>query len=188
MKPTTAVIGPGETIRMPDCGGADPLIDAEGELAVVIGAEARDVAEDDALGVVLGYTAAADVTARRWQTTSGPPLWIRGKGFDTFCPLGPVVVTTAELGNASGLGLRTIVNGTVVRQASTDDMLRPVAALVSELSRHVTLRPGTVILTGAPSLLKPEEHRPLGSGDEVVVEIEGIGRLVNRVEADVGES
>jgi 2-keto-4-pentenoate hydratase/2-oxohepta-3-ene-1,7-dioic acid hydratase in catechol pathway len=180
LKPSTAVQAPGAPIVVPDFGGVDLQLDCEGELAVVIGAPARNVTEEEARKVVLGYTAANDVTARRWQTSSGPSLWMRGKGFDTFCPLGPVIVTDSEI-DPSELIVRTLINDVPVREGSTRDMVRSVPAIVSELSRHLTLGPGTVVLTGAPPARG--NHEPITPGQEVVVEIEGIGRLVNRVEA-----
>jgi len=184
LKPSTSRVGPGEAIRIPKCGGIDPLLAAEGELAVVIGATIREQAEEDVPGFILGYTAANDVTARHWQTKGGPSAWMRGKGFDTFCPLGPAIVTPDELGGAEDLLIRTVVNGEVIRSGSTKEMMRSVACLISELSRHVTLKPGTVVLTGAPPLLPPDRQcEPLAAGDEVVIDIEGIGRLENPVES-----
>jgi 2-keto-4-pentenoate hydratase/2-oxohepta-3-ene-1,7-dioic acid hydratase in catechol pathway len=186
MKPSTAVQAPGEPIRLP-AAATDPLVDVEGELAVVIGARAQSVAPEHALEHVLGYTAANDVTARHWQRPAGPPVWMRGKGFDTFCPMGPAIVTPDEIGDPDALEVRTVVNGRTVRSGSTAGMIRPVATVVSELSRHITLEPGTVILTGAPPALEPpDEAARLADGDEVAVEIDAIGRLVNRVEAAVG--
>ncbi len=150
----------------------------------MIGVEARDVAVREAMKHVLGFTAANDVTARQWQTRTGPPLWMRGKGFDTFCPLGPAIVTSEMVAKPDDLVVRTIVNSQSVRHGSTKDMIRSVAAIVSELSRHMTLPAGTVILTGAPPRASESSASPpLQAGDEVAVEIDGIGRLVNHVEA-----
>ncbi|MHC5113669.1 MAG: fumarylacetoacetate hydrolase family protein [Planctomycetota bacterium] len=182
IKPSTSVQNPFAPIQIPDCGDEDPLVEAEGELAVIIGATTRDVAPEDAMNGVLGFTAANDVTARRWQTTQGAPIWMRGKGFDTFCPLGPEIVTRDAVADANDLEVRTLVNGEVVRSGSTSSMLRSVESVVSTLSRGMTLRPGTVILTGAPPPLPGVAPRRLQAGDEVAVEIDGIGRLVNPVE------
>ncbi len=186
VKPVSAVVGTGEAIRIPDCGGADPMVDGEGELAVIIGATARHVSEEDALDYVLGFTAANDVTARHWQTHGGATVWMRGKGFDTFCPLGPAIVTPDEIDDIDDLTVRTTINGTTVRMGSTGDMLRPVRAIIAALSRHLELRPGTVILTGAPpSTVRADHADPqlyLQPGDEICVDIPGVGQLANHVE------
>ncbi|MCI0436863.1 MAG: fumarylacetoacetate hydrolase family protein [Gemmatimonadetes bacterium] len=183
MKPATAIVGDGQPIRLPGLDGVDPQVDVEGELAIVIGATASRVEPHEALRHVLGYAIANDVTAKRWQTPGPIPLWMRGKGFDTFCPLGPRLVPRREIADPNNLLITTSVNGRVFRRASTAEMIRPVAALISQISRAITLRPGTVILTGAAPLL-PEAAphvRPLRAGDEVAVEIESMGRLVNPV-------
>jgi 2-keto-4-pentenoate hydratase/2-oxohepta-3-ene-1,7-dioic acid hydratase in catechol pathway len=179
MKPRSAVQDPGGPIVIP--AGEDPDIDVEGELAVVIGSETRDVAEADALERVLGYVAANDVTARRWRRGDAPMSWMRGKGFDTFCPVGPAIVTPDKLPHPDRLTITTSVNGQVVRRGDTSQMIRPVARLISEISRVITLHPGTLLLTGAPPPISPGRMPGLGAGDEVSVEIEGIGRLVNTV-------
>ncbi|MBI5446728.1 MAG: fumarylacetoacetate hydrolase family protein [Deltaproteobacteria bacterium] len=183
MKPTTAVCPPGGAIRIPACSTRGPEVDYEAELAVVIGRTARDVEEARALEYVLGYTAANDVSARKWQRRNGGQ-WIRGKSFDSFCPLGPVLVTRDELPDPQALALRTTLNGRVVQESSTADMIFPVARLVSFLSLDTTLLPGTVILTGTPQGVGFIRNPPLflSPGDEVVVSIEGIGELRNRVE------
>ncbi len=180
MKPRSAVQDPGEPIRIPP-GDPDPDIDVEGELAVVIGRVARNVAEADALQHVLGYVAANDVTARRWRHGDAPMSWMRGKGFDTFCPIGPAIVTPDELPDPAALAITTSINGQVVRRGNTSQMIRSVARLISEISRVITLEPGTLLLTGAPPPLSPEPMPGLRAGDEVCVEIEGVGRLLNTV-------
>jgi 2-keto-4-pentenoate hydratase/2-oxohepta-3-ene-1,7-dioic acid hydratase in catechol pathway len=182
LKPTTAVQDPGGPIRVPN-GLDDPQLDVEGELAIVIGALARDVERTAVDRHVLGYTAATDVTARRFQR-GGPPIWMRGKGFDTFCPIGPAIVTAGEIGDPAALVVTTLVNGRAYRSASVADMVISVPDLVSALSRRMTLAAGTVILTGAPPIVHPgwPEHPDLRQGDAVAVEIQGIGRLTNRVE------
>lgn len=182
MKPTSAVCSPGEAIRLPRCSRG-PEVDYEGELAVVIGRAARDVPEERALEHVLGYTAANDVSARRWQKHNGGQ-WVRGKSFDTFCPLGPVLVTRDRIPEPQGLRLRTILGGEVVQDASTADMIFPVARLVSFLSQDTTLLPGTVLLTGTPPGVGFARTPPrfLSRGDLVTVEVEGIGALTNPVE------
>jgi len=131
----------------------------------------------------LGYTCANDVSARRWQKHGGGGQWIRGKGFDTFCPLGPVLVTADEIPDPQTLFVRTRLNGETMQDGNTADMIFTVAELISLLSRDTTLLPGTVILTGTPAGVGFARTPPvfLAPGDEVVVEIGGIGRLVNRV-------
>jgi len=182
MKPTTAVCGPGDPIRLPRCSPG-PEVDYECELAVVIGRPARDVPEDRALDHVLGYTAANDVSARRWQKHNGGQ-WVRGKSFDTFCPLGPVLVTRDRVPDPQRLRLRTKLGDEVVQDACTDDMIFPVARLIAFLSQDTTLLPGTVILTGTPSGVGFARTPPrfLARGDRVTVEVEGIGALTNTVE------
>jgi len=182
MKPTSAVIGAGEPISIPSvCSETE--VDYEAELAVVIGREAKNVSPVNALEYVWGYTAANDVSARRWQLELGGSQWIRGKSFDTFCPLGPALVTAEEIPDPQALAIRTVLNGQVMQDHTTGDMIFPVAQLVSFLSQDTTLLPGTVILTGTPQGVgftrKPKVW--LKDGDEVVVEIERIGRLVNPV-------
>ena len=174
MKPSTAVIGPGDAIVYP-AGGE--LIHFEGELVAVIGKQARHVKPSDAHEYILGYTCGNDVSDRviqRKESAFGTLLI--GKGQDTFAPLGPVVATGLD---PSRLSLTTRVNGTVAQSASTADLLLSVPELVGYLSRHLTLLPGDAIMTGTPSGVGP--IRP---GDEVEVEIEGIGVLRNPVVAE----
>jgi 2-keto-4-pentenoate hydratase/2-oxohepta-3-ene-1,7-dioic acid hydratase in catechol pathway len=182
MKNPASVQHPGDPIVIPACC-PEPEVDYECELAVVIGAPARDVPVASALDHVLGYTAANDVSARRWQRHSGAGQWIRGKSFDTFCPLGPAIVTADEIPDPQTLGLSTRVNGTLLQQSHTSDMIFTVAELVSELSRDMTLLPMTVILTGTPEGVGFVRTPPvyLAPGDEVVVEVERIGRLTSPV-------
>lgn len=183
MKPTTAVIGPGDPIPLPACSRG-PEVDYECELAVVIGVRGRDIPEQRALEHVLGFTAANDVSARRWQKHNGGQ-WVRGKSFDGFCPLGPALVTRDELPDPQGLRLRTRLNGRIMQEGSTADMIFSVARLVSFLSQDTTLLPGTVILTGTPPGVGFARTPPvfLRAGDEVTVEVEGIGALRNPVRA-----
>ncbi|MEO1237542.1 MAG: fumarylacetoacetate hydrolase family protein [Planctomycetota bacterium] len=201
MKPTTAVVGPGEAVLLPRAkrDPADgPEVDAEAELAVVMGLgpdgrPARDVAEADALDYVLGYTAANDVSARRWQKHGGGGQWVRGKSFDTFCPLGPVLVTARPVADADAdviddpqaLTLVGTVNGEIRQSTPTADMIFSVAELVAFLSRDTTLLPGTVVLTGTPSGVGMGMTPPrfLADGDTVGVKVSGVGRLENPVRA-----
>ncbi|MEN0111080.1 MAG: fumarylacetoacetate hydrolase family protein [Planctomycetota bacterium] len=182
MKTPSAVQRPGGPIELPRRLLSEK-VDYEAELAVVIGRRCKNVSREDALGCVLGYTCANDVSARDWQRHGGGGQFCRGKTFDTFAPLGPAIVTTDELGDASGLRLRTVINGETLQDGVTDDMLFDVPALVEFLSASVTLEAGTVILTGTPpgvgfARTPPRWLRP---GDEVTVEIDRIGRLTNPV-------
>lgn len=185
MKPTTCVIAPGEPIVIP--ASCDPAgeVDYECELAVVIGKSARNVSPADALSYVFGYTAANDVSARKWQKAGGGGQWIRGKSFDTFCPLGPALVTTDEIADPMGLRIKTVLNGQTMQDHTTGDMIFSVPELVSRLSQDTTLRPGTVILTGTPQGVGMARNPPiwLKPGDEVTVELERVGKLTNPVVA-----
>jgi len=173
----SSVVGPGAEIRW------DPAltgqVDYEAELAVVIGRTARRVAEDDALQYVLGYTCLNDVSARDLQFGDGQ--WVRGKSLDTFCPMGPVLVTADEIPDPQDLDIECWIGDRVVQQANTSLMYFGVAALVSYCSQAFTLDPGDVIATGTPGGVGIFRTPPvlLADGDEVSVEIEGIGRLVN---------
>ncbi|ELP65320.1 fumarylacetoacetate hydrolase family protein [Streptomyces turgidiscabies] len=174
MKPSTAVIGPDDAIVYPADG---ELIHFEGELVVVIGKEARRVKPSEAHEYILGYTCGNDVSDRivqRKESAFGTLLI--GKGQDTFAPLGPVIETELD---PSNLSLTTRVNGSVTQSASTADLLLDVPGIVSYLSRYLTLLPGDAIMTGTPAGVGP--IRP---GDEVEVEIEGIGVLRNPVVAE----
>lgn len=181
-KPTTAVIGAGDTIVLPD--SAPNEVDFEAELAVIIGRECRRASERNALDYVFGYTCANDVSARDCQKKLDKQ-WTRAKGFDTFCPLGPVVVTRDEFdcGNAR---IRSILNGTVMQDATTADLIFNVPFLISYLSHQFTLLPGTAILTGTPAGVGFTRTPPvyLRSGDLIAIEIEGIGTLTNSVSSD----
>jgi len=132
---------------------------------------------------VLGYTIANDVSARDWQKQWGGSQWCRGKTFDTFCPLGPALVTPSAIKNPNNLALRTRVNGVTLQESNTRDMIFPVDELIEFLSGSTTLEPGTVILTGTPEGVGMGRTPPiyLKPGDVVEVEIEGIGVLSNPV-------
>jgi 2-keto-4-pentenoate hydratase/2-oxohepta-3-ene-1,7-dioic acid hydratase in catechol pathway len=158
-------------------------VDYEGELAVVIGQRCKNVRRQDALQYVHGYTAANDVSARDWQKQHGGGQWCRGKTFDTFCPLGPHLVTADEIPNPNALRLRTELNGQIMQDSSTSDMIFDVPALIEFLSGSTTLLPGTVILTGTPQGVGMARKPPVWvkPGDTVTVDIETIGRLNNPV-------
>jgi 2-keto-4-pentenoate hydratase/2-oxohepta-3-ene-1,7-dioic acid hydratase in catechol pathway len=157
-------------------------VDWEVELAAVIGTRAQNVDAGSALDHVLGYTVANDVSARDVQFADGQ--WVRGKSLDTFCPLGPVIVTPDELPDPQALRLGTAVNGDVVQDSSTAEMVFGVAELIAFCSRSFTLEPGDVLLTGTPwgcgEFMDPQRH--LGDGDVVETWVEGIGTLRNPVE------
>jgi 2-keto-4-pentenoate hydratase/2-oxohepta-3-ene-1,7-dioic acid hydratase in catechol pathway len=173
----TAVIGPGEAISWDPALTAQ--VDFEAELAVVIGRRARHVGVAEALDYVLGYTCANDVSARDLQF--GDRQWVRGKSLDTFCPLGPVLVTTDEIPDPGTLDIASDVSGVRMQSSNTADLIFSVAAIVAHCAQAFTLEPGDVILTGTPSGVGVFRDPPrfLHDGDEVAVEIEGIGRLVN---------
>ena len=173
-KPNTSVIGPGEPIVRPSETGD---LHFEGELAVVIGRICRRVPPERVADVIFGYTIGNDVTARDLQASDGQ--WTRAKGFDSFCPLGPWIVTHLSLAEAGDLELTTTLNGAPRQQGSTADMVTPIAELVSQISAFTTLLPGDVILTGTPAGVGPMEP-----GDTVSVSISGIGTLSNPVVAE----
>jgi 2-keto-4-pentenoate hydratase/2-oxohepta-3-ene-1,7-dioic acid hydratase in catechol pathway len=137
----------------------------------------------EALSYVLGYTCANDVSARRWQKEGGAGQWVRGKSFDGFCPLGPVLVTTDEIPDPQALGIGCTLNGARVQTGHTSDMIFSVAELIAFLSRDTTLLPGTLIITGTPPGVGMARNPPLylKEGDQVTVEIDGIGALTNPV-------
>jgi len=157
--------------------------DYEAELAVILRRDALDVSEEDALDYVLGYCCANDVSARWWQKKGSGGQFNRGKSFDTFCPMGPLVVPADEIGDVQDLRVVCRVNGAVMQDANTDQMMFPAARLISMLSSGTTLAAGTVILTGTPSGvgMAREPQVWLEDGDVVEVEIEKIGVLTNRV-------
>ncbi len=182
VKNPASVQNPGDPIELPRTLRSD-RVDYECELAVVIGRACRNVTRADALGYVLGYTCANDVSARDWQKEGGGTQWCRGKSFDTFAPLGPCLVTSDELTNPNALGIRTIVSGETLQDCSTSDMIFDVATIIEFLSASTTLLPGTVILTGTPHGvgMARTPARFLQPGDSVTIEIEGIGALTNPV-------
>jgi 2-keto-4-pentenoate hydratase/2-oxohepta-3-ene-1,7-dioic acid hydratase in catechol pathway len=154
-------------------------VDFEAELAVIIGQRIWRIAEKDALKSVFGYTCANDVSARDLQHGDGQ--WVRGKSLDSFCPLGPWIVTPDELPDPHSLSIRCRVNNELMQDSHTGRMIFRIPEVISFLSRHFTLNPGDVILTGTPSGVGVYRNPPvyLSDGDEVAVEIDGIGRLVN---------
>jgi 2-keto-4-pentenoate hydratase/2-oxohepta-3-ene-1,7-dioic acid hydratase in catechol pathway len=182
IKNPAAVQNPGDPIRLPQKLKSNS-VDYECELAVVIGKAATNVSKADALKHVLGYTCANDVSARDWQKNGGGGQWCRGKTFDTFCPLGPVLVTPDEIPNPNALGIKTILNGETVQDWNTNDMIFDVPTLIEFLSADTTLLPGSVIITGTPHGVGMARTPPLymNTGDSVTIEIEKIGSLTNPV-------
>jgi 2-keto-4-pentenoate hydratase/2-oxohepta-3-ene-1,7-dioic acid hydratase in catechol pathway len=182
---TTSVQNPGEPILLPRHLHSDQ-VDYECELAVVIGRDCKNVSVEDALDYVLGYTCANDVSARDWQKNHGGGQWVKGKSFDTFCPLGPILVTADRIPNPQILPIRTILNGQIRQESFTGDMIFSVAEIIAFLSGSTTLQAGTVILTGTPPGVGVAADPPrfLNLGDEVVIEITGIGRMQNSVKAE----
>ena len=179
MKPHTAIIGPGEKIiKRPFV----KELDYEGELAIVIGKRAKDVSESEALDYIFGYTIFNDVSARDFQFKD--KQWTRGKGFDTFAPIGPCIVTRDELPNTINVGIRTWINGEQRQNGSTKDMVFNICQIIYHLSRVMTLEPCDVIATGTPSgvgmAMNPQVW--LKHGDNIRIEIENIGTLENVVE------
>ena len=168
LKPPTAVIGPQQTIPLPDGVGR---VDHEAELGVVVGRRTHNASPDEAAANILGYTCGNDVTARELQKVDGQ--WARAKGFDGFCPLGPWIETDADVSDSA---IQCIVNGEVRQSARTSDMLFTPPELVSFVSRVMTLVPGDVVLTGTPAGISELHH-----GDIVEVRIEGVGSLINSV-------
>jgi 2-keto-4-pentenoate hydratase/2-oxohepta-3-ene-1,7-dioic acid hydratase in catechol pathway len=173
---------PGEPILLPTHLKSDE-VDYECELAVVIGRACKNVSRADALDYVLGFTCANDVSARDWQLRRGGGQWCRGKTFDTFTPLGPVLVTRDEIPDPNALKIRTLLNGIAMQDWNTNDMIFDIPTLIAFLSGSTTLLPGTVILTGTPHGVGMAQKPPrwLKPGDQVSIEIENIGMLQNPV-------
>jgi 2-keto-4-pentenoate hydratase/2-oxohepta-3-ene-1,7-dioic acid hydratase in catechol pathway len=176
-----ALRGPGDPIVLPP---ESSHVDAEAELAVVIGRRVRRVSADDALAAVAGYSCANDVSARDLQFNDGQ--WLRGKSFDSFCPVLPAIVGVDELGDASGLRIVQRVNGEALQDSSTAELIFGVPAIVAHASTVFTLEPGDLILTGTPAGVGIFRDPPvaLTDGDEVEVVLEGIGTLRNPVIAE----
>ena len=177
---TTSLIGPGEAIVIP------PLVtqcDYEAELGVVIGATVRNISRENALEAVAGYVCANDVSARDLQFAD--KQWTRGKSPDTFCPVGPQLVPAAEVSDPHNLRIRAIVNGEVLQDSSTSNLIFGIDEIISYISQTSTLEPGDLILTGTPAGVGVfrDPQRLLQPGDVVTIEIEGVGELTNPVVA-----
>jgi acylpyruvate hydrolase len=172
--------GSGQPIVLPAAHGE--YVDYEAELALVIGRTARNVASQDALSYVAGAMPFNDVSARDLQLQN--PLWTSGKAIDTFAPCGPALVTLDETGDLGALGLRTRINGEVLQQGTTANLIFGPAELVAWLSRTITLLPGDIIATGTPAGVGAAQGRFLHDGDSVEVEIDGLGTLVSPVRSE----
>jgi 2-keto-4-pentenoate hydratase/2-oxohepta-3-ene-1,7-dioic acid hydratase in catechol pathway len=185
-KGINTLLNPGEPILLPTHLKSDE-VDYECELAVVIGRAGKNISRQNAFDHVLGYTCCNDVSARDWQIKRGGGQWSRGKSFDTFSPLGPVLVTCDEIPNPNELKIRTVLNGQVMQDWNTNDMIFDVPALIEFLSGSTTLLPGTVILTGTPHGVGMAQKPPrwLKAGDNVTIEIEKIGALQNPVANEI---
>ncbi len=179
IKLTTSVIGDGDSIVLPK--EAPDEVDYEAELAVIIGKRCKNILPEEANDYILGYTCGNDVSARDCQLRFDSQ-WARAKSFDTFCPLGPWIVTVDEC-DVADVGIKSIVSGEVMQDSRTSQLIFSVPVLLSYLSRQFTLLPGTVIMTGTPPGVGFARKPPrfLREGDQVVIEIEGIGRLTNSV-------
>ncbi|MCC5847407.1 MAG: fumarylacetoacetate hydrolase family protein [Verrucomicrobia bacterium] len=185
MKNPASVIGHEDVVLLPRFLPSDS-VDYEVELAIVIGKACKNISKEDALNYVAGFTIANDVSARDWQKIHSGGQWVRGKSFDTFCPLGPVLVTPDELVNPDNLEVSFELNGEVMQSSNTSDMIFSVAELITFLSGSATLLPGTVILTGTPPGVGAARTPPryLQPGDRMVTTIAGIGSLVNTVQEE----
>lgn len=178
MKPTTALLAPGDAIELPD--SAPHEVDFEAELAIIIGRTARRVSEREALSHVLGYTVANDVSARDCQRND--KQWARAKGFDTFCPLGPCLIPGQEF-DPGAVDVCSRLNGATMQNSNSRQMIHSAAAIISYVSHQFTLLPGTLILTGTPDGVGMARKPPvfLKAGDVIEVEVAGIGILRNSV-------
>jgi 2-keto-4-pentenoate hydratase/2-oxohepta-3-ene-1,7-dioic acid hydratase in catechol pathway len=174
------LVGPGDPIVIP------PVVtkcDYEAELGVVIGAQVRDVSAENALEAVAGYVCVNDVSARDLQFADGQ--WTRGKSPDTFCPVGPALVSRDDIPDPQTLPIRAILNGATVQESTTANMIFGVADVIAYVTRTITLEPGDLIATGTPAGVGAFRDPPLfmKPGDEITIEIDGIGSLTNPVVA-----
>ena len=174
----SSLIGPGAAIELPD---GSSRVDYEAELGVVIGERVRGVAPADALAAVRGYICVNEVSDRAMQFADGQ--WTRSKSLDTFCPVGPRLVAAEEVGDPQALRIRCLLNGQTVQDSTTSEMVFSVAEIIAYASATMTLEPGDLIATGTPAGVGLATGRYLRPGDEVSVEIEGVGRLTSPVRA-----
>jgi 2-keto-4-pentenoate hydratase/2-oxohepta-3-ene-1,7-dioic acid hydratase in catechol pathway len=181
LKATGSLTGHMSPIILPGIGAEQ--VDHEAELAIVIGKRGKNIPKDEAYDYVLGYTCANDVSARDWQIRKQKTQWARGKSFDTFCPIGPWVVTKDEIPDPNNLWIQSEINGKIYQDSNTKDMIFDIPTIISNLSQSITLFPGTIILTGTPNGVGFTRIPPvfLTKGDTVTISIEKIGRLDNPV-------
>jgi 2-keto-4-pentenoate hydratase/2-oxohepta-3-ene-1,7-dioic acid hydratase in catechol pathway len=181
-KTPNVLIGPGEPVILPsflnDYGFEDCRTDYEAELAIIIKDQIKNVDENEALTHVMGFTCFNDISQRNLQRTDKSG-WFRGKSLDTFGPIGPVIVSPEEIGDPQCLDICCRLNGKVVQQSNTKHMIFKIPQIIAFVSRNFTMDPGDIIITGTPSGVGPIKH-----GDQVEVEIEGIGTLVNPVQKE----
>jgi 2-keto-4-pentenoate hydratase/2-oxohepta-3-ene-1,7-dioic acid hydratase in catechol pathway len=181
LKAAGTLVGPGDPIVLPRAGPYQ--VDCEAELAIVIGKTVKNIRKEEAMDCVLGYTCANDVSARDWQIRKQKTQWTRGKSFDSFCPVGPWVVTKDEIPNPQNLKIQSDINGRIYQDSSTSDMIFDIPTIISNLSQSTTLFAGTIILTGTPHGIGFTRIPPvfLQDGDVVTISIEKIGHLINPV-------
>jgi len=179
----STLIGHGDTIRLPKVSSE---VDYEAELVVVVGREGKHIAADQAMQHVFGYTCGHDVSARDWQKGRPGGQWLLGKTFDTFAPVGPALATTAEVQDPSNLQVRMRLNGDLVQDSTTAQLIFGIPQLIAHLSQIVTLRPGDLIFTGTPPGVGAARKPPLflKPGDRCEVEIESLGTLRNVCESE----
>ena len=181
-KLASSIVGPNDPIRLPNA--APRRVDYEAELGVIIGRTGRDIAVEDAMRFVLGYTAINDVTARDWQAKKPAGQWMLGKSFDTFLPIGPSIVTADEIADVGQLRITCTIDGEVLQDDRAGSMLFPISEIIAYVSRVATLVPGDLILTGTPSGTGSARTPPrwLKAGDVVEVAVSDIGTLRNPVQ------
>lgn len=179
----SSIIGDGDSIVIPKISNA---VDWEVELAVIIGKTGKHIQADNAMDYVAGYTVAHDVSARDWQMQRNGKQWLLGKTFDTFCPLGPALVTKDSIPNPHKLGLKCLLNNYTMQDSCTDQLVFKIDECIEWISQFVTLQPGDVILTGTPPGVGVFRNPPvyLQPGDTVTCEVEGIGSITNPVVAE----
>ena len=177
---TTTLVGPNDSIPYPE---VSQKVDYEVELVAVIGKGGKNISEDDALDHVFGYTVGNDVSARDYQLEKPAGQWLLGKNFDSFCPIGPEIVTSDEVPDPHKLGIRCTVNGERLQDSSTEQLIFGIDKLVAYLSHVFTLTPGDLIYTGTPAGVGMGRTPPvwLKAGDSVVCEIDELGRLENQI-------
>ncbi len=185
MKAVTALTGHNSAIVIPRVAQEPPEVDYEAELAVVIGKEGMNIPEDRAMEYVMGYTIINDVTARRWQGKRGGGQWIRSKSFDTFCPCGPHITPKSHIPDPHNLKIRTVVNGEIVQDSNTSNMIFTIPQLIAFISQGTTLLPGTIISSGTPAGVGFVKDKYLKRGDTVSITIDGIGTLLNHVGEEI---